>query len=420
VKLVHAADLHLDSPLVGLDSEASAPVARLRLATRHALANLVDLCLEEEASLLLLAGDLWDGEWRDYSTGLHFAAQMARLARRGVHVVWLRGNHDAESRVTRHLSSLPERVRELSTRRPESVELEDLGIAVHGQGFATRAVTDSLVRAYPEPRRGLLNIGLLHTSVDGREGHDSYAPCSLSDLVDKGYDYWALGHVHRREVLCQEPFVVFPGNVQGRHARETGEKGATLVHVEDGRIQRVEPRALDVVRWAVCEVSVEDARGTDEVLDRVADALRVAHGEAEGRLLATRVVLTGRGGAHAELSAHREHWAAEVKALALNLAPEEIWIEKVRFATRPELCLDELRARDDVIGQVLRGLDELRSDDDGLVDAARDVATLARKLVLAGRTAAGEPRFDDAESLRALLDDVEAELLPRLLGEAEP
>jgi len=420
VKLVHAADVHLDSPLVGLDSEASAPVARLRLATRHALSNLVDLCLEEEASLLLLAGDLWDGEWRDYSTGLHFVSEMTRLARAGVHVVWLRGNHDAESRVTRHLSSLPERVRELPTRRPDSVVLDELGIAVHGQGFATRSVTESLVRAYPEPRRGLLNIGLLHTSVDGREGHDSYAPCSLSDLVDKGYDYWALGHVHRREVLCRDPYVVFPGNLQGRHARETGEKGATLVHVDDGHIRAVEPRALDVVRWTVCEVSVEEARGTDEVLDRVADALRLAHGEAGGRLLATRVVLSGRGGTHAELSRNREHWAAEVKALAINVAPDEIWIEKVRFATRPELSLDELRGRDDVIGQVLRGLDELRSDDDALVEAARDVATLERKLALVGRTAAGEPRFDDAASLRSLVEDVEAELLPRLLGEAEP
>lgn len=77
--IVHAADLHLDSPLVGLERYDGAPVAELRAATRRALENLVQLCLAEDAKLLLLAGDLYDGDWRDYSTGLFFAAQMARL-----------------------------------------------------------------------------------------------------------------------------------------------------------------------------------------------------------------------------------------------------------------------------------------------------------------------------------------------------
>src|SRR5450432_1382626 len=139
MKFVHAADLHLDSPLCGLPRYEGAPVDAIRGATRRAFDNLIDLCLEEGASFLLLAGDIYDGNWKDYSTGLFFAAGLARLRAANIPVVLIRGNHDAQSQITRHLR-LPENVRELSVRAPESFELSKVGVVVHGQGFATRAV----------------------------------------------------------------------------------------------------------------------------------------------------------------------------------------------------------------------------------------------------------------------------------------
>jgi exonuclease SbcD len=417
MKLVHAADLHLDSPLIGIEEYEHAPAQRMRLATRQAFENLVELCIRERAELLLLAGDLWDVDWPDYSTGLFFAAQMARLADAKVQVVWIRGNHDAQSRITRHLRKLPDNVRELGTKRAETIELGE--VAIHGQGFATQAVTDNLVLGYPAPRPGLFNVGLLHTSVSGRAGHAPYAPCTLSDLVEKGYDYWALGHVHQREILSERPWVVFPGNLQGRHARETGPKGATLVQVEGGRVESVEERVLDVVRWARSNVAVDDLETPDDVLELVEHELRDAHAAAEGRLLAVRVVLTGRTPAHAELVRHAERWTAEVRALASGIALDEIFVEKVQIASQAPIDLDELRARDDAIGQVFRGLHELRSDDERLLELARGVIEARRKLGNVLSEPFGELAFDDPRHLREMLDDVERELLPRLLGEGE-
>jgi exonuclease SbcD len=150
MKFVHAADLHLDSPLAGLSKYEGAPVEQIRGATRRALENLVKLCLTEQVKLLLIAGDLYDGDWRDYSTGLFFAKQMATLRAANVRVVWIRGNHDAASKLTAHLN-LPDNVRELSHKKPDSFVLEDLGVAVHGQGFDTREVTTDLSLRYPEP-----------------------------------------------------------------------------------------------------------------------------------------------------------------------------------------------------------------------------------------------------------------------------
>jgi DNA repair protein SbcD/Mre11 len=247
MKFVHAADLHIDSPLCGLERYEGAPVERIRGATPRALENLVELCLAEDAAFLLLAGDIFDGDWRDYGTGLFFVAQLARLRQAGIAVYLIRGNHDAASQVTKYLP-LPEMVHEFGWRHAETRVLEAHGVAIHGQSFATRAVTDDLTGAYPEPVRGLFNIGLLHTCADGRAGHEPYAPCSVDGLSAKGYDYWALGHAHAREVLSRDPWIVFPGNLQGRHAREIGPKGATVVTVRDGRMADVEARALDVVR----------------------------------------------------------------------------------------------------------------------------------------------------------------------------
>ena len=244
MKFVHAADIHLDSPLKGLSRYEGAPVAEVRGATRRALENLVDLCLAEGAAFLLLAGDLYDGSWKDYSTGLFFASQMSRLRAGGVRVFMIRGNHDAASKITQSLR-WPDNVPELSVRRAETVVVEDLGVAIHGQGFATKAVTDDLAAQYPSRVDGAFNIGLLHTSVTGREGHESYAPCKLETLFGKGYDYWALGHVHQREVLCENPWVVFPGNLQ--MAWDWRNRPASERLVAYGRL----PLQIPLIVWAL-------------------------------------------------------------------------------------------------------------------------------------------------------------------------
>ncbi|HEY8945858.1 MAG TPA: DNA repair exonuclease, partial [Polyangiaceae bacterium] len=274
MKFVHAADLHIDSPLRGLERYEGAPAELIRGATRRAVEHLVDLCLAEGAHLLLLAGDLYDGDWRDYSTGLFFCQQMARLREADTQVVWIRGNHDAASRLTQHLRPT-DNVHELPHARPATLELhvDGVSVAVHGQSFQKVKTTEDLSQRYPEPLSGALNLGLLHTALDGREGHDAYAPCRVETLVNKGYEYWALGHVHQREEVRQDPWIVFPGNLQGRHARETGKKGATLVTVRAGRIVEVEHRALDEVRWANIVFDASVAASADDVVDGVRERL---------------------------------------------------------------------------------------------------------------------------------------------------
>jgi len=413
MKFVHAADVHLDSPLHGLERYDGVPLGEMRGATRRALENVVELCCDERADILLLAGDLYDGDWRDFGTGLFFAAQMARLREAGVRVFVVRGNHDAASRITRSLR-LPDTVHVFATRRPETVVDERLGVAVHGQSFSKAAVTDDLSKAYPAPHTGLLNIGLLHTSAGGRPGHANYAPCRLESLLARGYDYWALGHVHAREVLHEGPWVVFPGNLQGRHARESGPKGCTVVEVDDGRIRSVEDRALDVVRWALVDVEASGCGSPTEVLERLERALRFALTDAQGRVCAARVQVSGRCGAHGALLANRETWIADARALATDLGSGSLWLEKVRLDTAPETDWAELASRSGPVAELLRDIEALRGDEMRRHRLAAAFADLGAKLP--AELKEGDDTFRiDATQIERLLSSVESLLLPRLL-----
>lgn len=340
-KFLHAADIHLDSPLHGLGRYEGIPVDDVRGAARAAFDNLVQYALDERVDFVVIAGDLFDGDWKDMGTGLYFASAMGRLDKAGIPVFLLAGNHDAASVLTRSVP-WPPNVRQFASRRPETHRLEELDVAVHGQSFHTAAVTENLVSAYPAAVANAFNIGVLHTALTGREGHASYAPCDIDDLRAKHYDYWALGHVHSFEIASTSPYVVFPGNIQGRSVRELGARGAVVVEVADRQVVSVERIELDVIRWAVVDVNCTGAR-TDDIEAYIRDALVSAHsGTAAGRPLVVRLHLDGES---EDAAALRERAAAlrdDARAIAASISAD-LWIEKVRVRLsepRAEAALD--------------------------------------------------------------------------------
>ena len=379
-RFLHAADIHLDSPLKGLIGQEGNAAERVRTATREALDQLVDFAIKEQVEFLVIAGDLYDGDWRDYKTGLFFVGQMGRLNKAGIPVYLLHGNHDAQSQITKRLE-LPDNVHVFGTRKPETFELGELNVALHGQSFRQREVTDNLVPDYPRPVSGTFNIGVLHTALGGRKGHDNYAPCSLDELVNKGYDYWALGHVHQAAVLHERPHIVFSGNLQGRHVRETGIKGAYLVAVEEKEITELACVPCDVVRWVVLPVPLNDAESIGDVTDRVRGALESAvANEADGRLLACRIVFEGRTEVHEQLVASEDQVLAEARASALGLGDEVAWIEKIDIATEAVVDRQTLAQREDAIGELQRMLQDAGSDGELLEQIKSDIGQLVQKL----------------------------------------
>jgi DNA repair protein SbcD/Mre11 len=330
---LHAADLHLGSPFQGLALRDEVLAAKLASASRDAFVELIDRALEERIAFAIFAGDIFDGDWRDSAIALFFNRQIARLAKTGVPVFLLKGNHDADSVVTKSLS-LPDLAQQFPTNKPGTFELPDLRVALHGRGFSHRTERDNLARAYPAPKSGWFNIGVLHTSLDGRPGHAAYAPCSLDDLRVKNYGYWALGHVHAYEVVSTDPFVVYPGNLQGRHIREAGAKGAVLVDVADGEVAGLRRLIVDRARFAEIVLDASSHEETPALLRAVEARAREEAAKAEGRLLALRIKLTGASALHGKLAADPSRWRDEIEAAAQR-AHEDIVLERFSLETRP-------------------------------------------------------------------------------------
>ena len=409
IRFIHAADLHLDSPLRGLEAREGAPVALLRGATRRAFEGLVRLAVEERVDFVVIAGDVYDGDWKDYSTGLFFRGQMVRLREAGIAVFLIAGNHDAASVISRRLN-LPENVHGFSNRTVESKDVPGHPVVIHGRGFPHRAVPENLAADYPPAVAGKLNLGLLHTSLTGRPDHDTYAPCSEQDLRGKGYGYWALGHVHRPEVVSRDPWIVFAGNCQGRHVREAGPRGCRLVTVNDDlAVESAEMRPLDVVRWEELKVDWTGIEDESEALRRVRAAMEGAVAGAEERLIAARLVIVGHTPLHGSLHRDGERWRAELLACAQDQGAEALWLERIEIESSPVYEVRQLAERDALTRLVLDGLDQAR---DGLEALPGEIAEMLAVLPAEVRR---EVEAEWGEGRRGLvLNDVRALILDAL------
>jgi len=386
---------------------------RFAEASRRAFADLVESAIAEKVAFAVISGDVYDGEWKDMTIGHFFNREIAKLARAGIPVFLIKGNHDAASEVTKTLP-LPDSVRVFSDARAESHLIEPLRVAIHGRSFRDRVVTENLARAYPAAIDGYFNIGLLHTSLAGNPAHETYAPCSLDDLAGRGYDYWALGHVHEFQIVATAPHVVYPGNLQGRSIRECGSKGAVFVDVDATGVTGVRRVIVDQARFADVRVDISDLETETDVTARMREAFLPLVDAAEGKLIAVRVRLTGTAPVHPLLIARRAQIAENAQS-ALQHIYEDAWLEKCLIESRePEApAAGHPVALSIDTAALLAGL-----------EADPDMRAAAERLLdeIAGKWPAS-PELNRAElatELDRLLDDARTLVLARASGVHAP
>lgn len=414
MKFIHTADIHLDSPLSGLSAYKDAPADRLRTVTRDAFSRLVDAAIDESVDFMIIAGDLYDGTWRDFNTGRYFCREMGRLCSAGIPVYLLYGNHDAESEMTKRLV-LPDNVHVFDARKVSTFRLESFRVALHGRSFREAATMDNLVTGYPPPVDGWLNIGVLHTALEGYKAHATYAPCSLAELVAKGYDYWALGHVHEHAILNEKPWIVFPGNLQGRHVRETGERGAMLVKADASGIRTVERLLVDVLRWHRLEVDISEDHTLEDVVRRVGRAFgQLLSVTPDDRYLSVRVVLTGHSAAHGLLFGLESQLREEVLGQAAGQGVDRLWVEKVRIESLPPLEIESLDSRSDAFAD-LQELLSMAPEDEALLEALlNDLRPLVDKAPHGLMAAVPELETIRQGDMASLVRSVTPDLIARL------
>jgi predicted phosphodiesterase len=412
MKFIHAADIHLDSPLHGLSAYPDAPVAQLRDASREALRQLIDVAIEESVAFLLISGDLYDGDWKDHNTGIFFSQQMGRLRKAEIRAFVIWGNHDAESEMSKKLT-LPDNVTVFSARKPESHILSDLKVALHGQSFKDKAVLDNLAMTYPEPVAGHYNIGVLHTALEGYAAHASYAPCSRAELHAKGYDYWALGHVHEFQQWSEQSTIVFPGNLQGRHIRETGRRGAVMVTVDNGQTQ-VERLFIDVLRWELVTVDATDCGSIAELSMKIGQSLEDLL-SLDGHVpRAVRVTVIGKTPAHGAFFGRAQQLRAEVLNQIGVIGNEKLWLERVHLATSPMDTFLGESDQQEALADLKQILNAAVADPDFLALLQRDLQPFVGKVRSEVREDVPLLSLVRSSELAALVEHVAPALLARL------
>jgi exonuclease SbcD len=343
-RFVHAADIHLDSPLRSLALRDPELAELIGNATRRAFVGIIDLCLAEQVDALLLAGDLYDGDQTSMKTARFLAEQLRRLHEAGIQTFVIRGNHDALSRITRELT-FPEDTVRLFGGRAEAIAVDrpaaGFAVSVHGISFARAHAPESLLPRFRPPTEGAVNIALLHTSLAGAPGHDPYAPCALADLDAAGFDYWALGHIHKRSVAQGRSAVVMAGMPQGRDINESGAKSVTLVTIADDRSVRIEERVTSVAQFEFASVDVTGIEDWRDMVATMTKTLQSVRDRVQSEHLVARLRFTGTTKLAWRLRRDRDLLKAEAADRAFVIGKS--WIDTIEIDCRvPGVAADPI------------------------------------------------------------------------------
>ena len=344
-RFVHAADIHLDSPLRSLALRNSELAELIGNATRQAFVRIIDLCIAQNVDALLIAGDLYDGDQTSMKTARFLHEQLKRLDDAKISTFIIRGNHDALSRITKELV-LPDSVK-LFGGRAEMVEIDHADtpfpICIHGLSFAQAHAPDSLLPKYKQPQAGAFNIGLLHTSLAGSEGHDLYAPCSIKDLQESGFQYWALGHIHKRSIVEGACAIVMPGMPQGRGINEAGAKSVSLVTVNHDRSVEIAEHVTSIAQFERLTINVSGLVEWPELVQFIGAALQQNAGTVTAEHGVFRVLLTGQTALAWRIRRDADLLMEELQAKAISIG--QTWIEKLEIACEP--LLENLNSKSD-------------------------------------------------------------------------
>lgn len=365
---LHAADLHLDTPFRGIGSISMEVGTALQDASLNAWDRLVAAAIERRVAFVLLAGDLYDGAERGLRAQLRVLAGLRRLSDEGIDVIIVHGNHDPLSGWSAITEWPPSTVicahGDVTTH---VVKRDGIPLAtIHGISYAQQRTEENLALRFPPKKTKGFHVGVLHTAVGSGDEHGSYAPCSLDDLRQPSYDYWALEHLHAHQVLSEHPYVVYSGSLQGRSAKasELGAKGAVLVSVVGDEVAGIEHLALDCIRFVALRPDVGNTTSLVDLQQLLAELGRAVLHEHRSCSVVLHVTLCGQSLIHAELGrpGAREDLLLNLREGADTAAPF-LWWSALEDRTSGVIDRDSIRAQDGFAGALVRHVDELERGD---------------------------------------------------------
>ena len=377
-KFIHCSDLHIDSPFKGFSSVEHPLAEVLRKSTYQAFQNIIELALKEEVEAVLIAGDIYDGSDKSLEAQLKFRRGLQKLSDAGIYTFIVHGNHDPLDSWSASLE-WPERVHVFSGDRVECLPIENNGMVkayIHGISYPKREVRENLAQKFSRNNDDGFAVGLLHSNVGNQSGHDDYAPCSIDDLIAGGMDYWALGHIHRFQVLRESnPAIVYSGNTQARHMRETGEKGCCLVTLDKNADPLIQFISTDTIRYAHGEVDLSGTISLDEVIHAVSSKCEYFAGQVKQKEIFLKLSLKGRTQIHSELQRGDaiKELQGEIRTYFQGRTPS-IWVD-IKLNTAGIYNIESLREGKDFVSDLIVLFENMEKEESflGLKQALKPV-----------------------------------------------
>lgn len=407
-RFMHIGDVHFDTPFESRDSDKR---RMLRQSIRDAFERAVDIALSSSVSCILMAGDLFDNDMLSFATEGFIVKQMERLKENGIEVFYATGNHDPGGPAYKaRRIQWPSNVHVFMDSKPRALVVrnklgEELGVVV-ACGHEGSREGRNLAERFPVKEGELPWVGLLHTDVTGciKGDEDRYAPCTLKDLTEKGYSYWALGHIHQRQELCSDPHVIYAGNIMGRNPKECGPKGIYLVEIDGSNVKKefipVAPVVWDLVRLE----DIKERSSLEELKGCIRQAVRRNEDSVSGERRLVRIVLHGPTPLYDELQ-NEENLEELEGSLEQELNLE--WIEIKSEDTEPCAYPEDYIGEAHVLGEALSMLEELQENPDGLL------RMMENQMAFSSSKWKDEDRLD---YLKELLRGMDVEITSRLAG----
>ncbi|MFC7391667.1 metallophosphoesterase family protein [Scopulibacillus cellulosilyticus] len=367
IRFIHAADCHLDRPFSGVSQYPPHLAERFQESTFTALERLIGRAILEKVDFIIFAGDIYDQNHRSLRAQKRFVKNMNLLRNHDIDVYITHGNHDFLDDKN-HLLNLPENVHVFGPT-VSMIPFDKQGrprVHLYGFSYPKRHVLDDMSYAYQKKDGADYHVGILHGSVLGNHDHDVYAPFTIKSLIEKDFDYWALGHIHKRQNLNNEPPIHYPGNIQGANIKETGEKGALLVDLDHDEAKVSFIQTADVI-WLDEIVSVSDCSSIDGLINKIESLKENLRQEAG---VITRLTLTGSGPLHYMLY---DETVLEEMLDACRDGEEDsesfVWVMSIHVRTKPEWDREQLLSSPYFTGDLLR----LSHQESTIIDMVSDL-----------------------------------------------
>ena len=367
IKFIHCADLHLDSPFQGLASREPSLADRFKHSTNDAFVKIIDICLSENVDFLTIGGDTFDGVDRSLRAQILLRDQFERLQKADIPVFIVTGNHDPLSDWITEIA-FPKNVHLFTGEAVENVPIEKDGnvvATIHGISYKVREVKGNLSLKFHAEKDNALSIGMLHANVGSRTEHAPYAPCTINDLKSSNMDVWLLGHIHTPEVISKDPFILYPGNIQGRHINESGPRGCYLIKVDSDYKVTYDFKPVQNIIWKSETVNIETAETWSDLIDLLVDMNEkmlsdLTNGE---KGIVARWKLTSTSPLYHELA--KPDRVDEVKdEMFERFFKQEPFIfpESIRLSIRPVLNKQDFINQENFIGDFLRLAEKVKED----------------------------------------------------------